>query len=315
MKCTSCGNEMPDNASFCIKCGGKLDASGWRPESGGRAVPSQFQPGTGAPGTAPAAQRDFKIQPLGLGQLFDTGIKIYFRHFKFVVGAAAIVLIPFHLVFFLIFKMMFENPADLENVNIVVMISFVLLTIIMMPLIQGATIKVISDVYMGETVSVKKAYAFAARKIGALILGGIIFGILVGIGTILLIIPGIYLMVAFYLFPYAIVLENKSSTQSLSRSQQLVKGSWFKLFLVILLMGVLTWVIQAIVQVPWEMYVRSSDDILTVIRLMPVVQLIQNILQLLIYPIGIIISILFYYDLRVRKEGYDLEIMAREILE
>ncbi len=42
-------------------------------------------------------------------------------------------------------------------------------------------------------------------------------------------------------------------------------------------------------------------------------QLIAIIVQILIVPIGAIAYILLYYDLRIRKEGFDLVMLANSI--
>jgi hypothetical protein len=38
---------------------------------------------------------------------------------------------------------------------------------------------------------------------------------------------------------------------------------------------------------------------------------IDNIVSVLLTPLGVITSILLYYDLRIRKEGFDLEMLSR----
>jgi hypothetical protein len=38
---------------------------------------------------------------------------------------------------------------------------------------------------------------------------------------------------------------------------------------------------------------------------------IDNLVSILLTPLGVSTSILLYYDLRIRKEGFDLEMLSR----
>ena len=41
--------------------------------------------------------------------------------------------------------------------------------------------------------------------------------------------------------------------------------------------------------------------------------ILSAILIIPIYPLLAVVSTLLYYDLRIRKEGFDLEVMSREL--
>lgn len=60
--------------------------------------------------------------------------------------------------------------------------------------------------------------------------GGFIVGIMVIIGFVLLVIPGIYLGIASSLTFFIIVHEHKGATDSIKRSFDLVKGNWWGVF-------------------------------------------------------------------------------------
>ena len=49
----------------------------------------------------------------------------------------------------------------------------------------------------------------------------------------------------------------------------------------------------------------ASEDLALILVL-----IIQSVLQLLAYPFFYVLTTLFYYDLRIRKEAYDLEMLA-----
>jgi len=63
------------------------------------------------------------------------------------------------------------------------------------------------------------------------IIAGIVFGVLIAIGLILLIIPGIYLAVALYFFLIFVALEDESFIDALRSSWELTKGRRLSVFL------------------------------------------------------------------------------------
>lgn len=63
------------------------------------------------------------------------------------------------------------------------------------------------------------------------IIAGIVFGVVVAIGLVLFIIPGIYLIVALYFFTLFIALEGDSFIDALRSSWELTKGRRLSVFL------------------------------------------------------------------------------------
>jgi hypothetical protein len=103
---------------------------------------------------------------------------------------------------------------------------------------SGVVVKCASDSIEKGTGDLGKAFSSAVTKLPALLLAGLIYAILVGLGLVALIIPGIILAIMFSLNVPAIVIENAGPLGGLSRSRKLVGGRWLKtftLFLIIVL--------------------------------------------------------------------------------
>lgn len=107
-------------------------------------------------------------------------------------------------------------------------------------------------------------------------------GLAVFAGLILLIIPGIIFMVWFSFSVYVLIAEDRKGTQALSRSKQLVKGRWWKVFGRL----VMLWLLGLIV--------------VGVLNSVPLVgTLIAN---LLISSFSVVYLYLLYEDLKEQKE-------------
>lgn len=70
------------------------------------------------------------------------------------------------------------------------------------------------------------------------VIGGIVVSISVGIGTVLLFLPGIFLAASFMFFIFAISVEDRGIYASLKRSWGLARGSRLKLSLLVILSAV-----------------------------------------------------------------------------
>lgn len=80
------------------------------------------------------------------------------------------------------------------------------------------------------------AFTQQARKIVTYFVANLLLGIIVGVGIIFLIIPGIYLMLRLQFSTAFIVEENAGITESLKRSWKITRGEVMPLFLLALAM-------------------------------------------------------------------------------
>jgi hypothetical protein len=117
----------------------------------------------------------------------------------------------------------------------------------------------------------------------------------------------------------ACIVEEKTAWQSIKRANLLTKGTRGRIFVMYLLVMALTFVISMIADV----FMLIGIAILSAMggsKFGPVATAVGLILgllarltlQILIQPIPVIALVLFYYDQRVRIEGYDIELMMEE---
>ncbi len=100
-----------------------------------------------------------------------------------------------------------------------------------------------------RTKNLTKALGNAAGRYVYALAAAIVTGIIVGIGFILLIIPGIYLLIRLTLAVPSVVLENRGPIEGIKRSWDLTKGNWWNIFVVLLVVGIVVLVIQTAVTI------------------------------------------------------------------
>jgi glycerophosphoryl diester phosphodiesterase family protein len=116
-------------------------------------------------------------------------------------------------------------------------------------------------------------------------------GILLGL---LIVIPGIYLGTRWAFTTQAVVVDGRRNTDAIARSGELVTGSWWRVFGIIVCTLLVVFIPGAIIQLPFEAWADSADS--SAISL--VGQLISNAL---ITPFVALVFTLLYFDLLARR--------------
>ena len=138
----------------------------------------------------------------------------------------------------------------------------------------------------------------------------------------------IYLAVRWLFATASVLIEKPLIRRAFERSSALTRGSWWRVWGLLAAFGVLSGAIQYIIAVmigfililPTGTGETTPIDILKRIVMLrfdsinPLFSLIMGwiyfIVATFIYPIWIIGITLLYFDLRIRKEGFDLEMQA-----
>jgi len=252
------------------------------------------------------------LGPRNFGDILGETFRIYGRNFLKLLAIVAIVEVILVVVGIFAGIFSLQQPitgGDIESLIISVGI-FLVAVIVAYPLMAGAVIHAVSEQYLRQTISIGQAYRFAWRRFGAM-LGAWILAFLAVAGIIAICISvvifswvgwicivvgsvaAIYLMVGWIFLCQAALLEGLGPIAALSRSWALVKGDWWRVFGIVLVLVLIAVAIGAI------------------LGLIPVVG--ETIGNILVAPIAMTSGTLLYYDLRVRKEGYSLEALAEEL--
>lgn len=102
--------------------------------------------------------------------------------------------------------------------------------------LQGALIQAVADVRDGKAdLTVSETFRRVQPLLGSIIGAGILLGLGIGVGFLLLIIPGLYLLTIWIAVIPAVVLENRGIIESFGRSRQLVRGNGWNVFGVLIL--------------------------------------------------------------------------------
>lgn len=166
--------------------------------------------------------------------------------------------------------------------------------------VQGAIAYTVYRVLTGKNVSLGNAVSRGMRRIIPLCLAALVAGLGIGIGTLLLIVPGIIVMCVWAVTIPACVVEKRGPLESISRSTDLTRGYRLPIFGLLLITSLCAIAIGAGVGFVAEVAIES----------MIVTALVGELCVAAVQAFNCVMIAIIYYDLRAIKEGVTLDSLA-----
>ena len=238
------------------------------------------------------------LHPRSITEIIDAAFRLLRQHYAQFAVISVVAMLP------LIIMRLFVPPLPtLSNISLyfaLMAVSFVCTNVA-----EGATVIAVSDSYLNGRVDVGGALAGTLSRIPAIFGVVVMRALLIVLGCIALIIPGIYIGLRTFAAMPALLLERKSPDAAVGRSWALAGGSVWKVFVALLLAYLIWFALLVVVQLLGTTLIGGRNP--------QVLAMLMGILSAFIYPIISVVVTLLYYDLRIRREGFDLEIMAKEL--
>lgn len=267
-------------------------------------------------------KRVFNLKPMEFGDIFSYTFRILFHKFFYFYLLMGWIYIPLGLLYnYHSFSLMPDFGLSNEMVVPVFgldqmlrlylsAILYMILLIFLSPLAYAGVIKVVSQLMHGEETSLGGAFrsVFENGRWLRLLAVGVVVSVSTFMGFLAFVLPALLLFVTLSLVPQVVMLEEGGVWQSLSRSWSITLRDLGKVVLVLLVMTILTYIVSytigSIITIPVLilMFLQIESALLYF-----VFGLISNALEVVVAPIPVIAMTLLYYDLRIRREGIDLE--------
>jgi hypothetical protein len=278
------------------------------------------------------AQEPLMLRPMTVSDIIDASIRIYRHNFGPILGISAIVELPIMLISVGVnIAWMRSGLMDVTTTEIqfgpemvagsAAMLIALAVAGILYPLGEAALAIGISERYLGRSIDVGECYRAAMPFWGRVFWTTILYW-LAAYGVFIggLFIAGIFLMIGLvvrYLLGPAVivVIEGRGGANALARSWWLTKDYFWQVFAVMAILFLLVAVISGGLSAPTQAlatyltFQQSEYAMLATISN----QVLVSILNLVLRPVWMIATVLVYYDLRIRKEGFDLMMMAEAL--
>jgi hypothetical protein len=167
---------------------------------------------------------------------------------------------------------------------------------------------VLSDICLGNEPSVRRAFRRAFdRSFGQLIGTFLLYMVIITLGLILCVIPGL-VFYGWYLFALTIVvLERTGGWAALRRSKELGQGCYLRNLGIFFLVNLIIIIGSSLTGGIFFAASEFAGLHLTVAKIA------ANTINMFLAPIVVITTVLMYYDMRARKEAYDNAALAEDL--
>lgn len=184
-----------------------------------------------------------------------------------------------------------------------------MVTLFVHSLLDGAIIVAVARLYLGHEVTISQSLRLAWARIGTIFAATLLNALAVGGGFIALIIPGLLVLCRLAACLPPVILEGASARGSLSRSWKLTKGyagRFFALYLMYLAVAIGFVYLR---NYPIRLILAGGAGGRALHSWQALQLLLGAITSAIVAPPFIIAFTIYYFDLRVRKEGFDLQLM------
>lgn len=270
------------------------------------------------------------LRPRSLAEILDGAV----RHYRVRLVAYVLPFIPMAIASFL-----HSFVTELPGANPLLPMALILVYLAAFLPGFGATAFLAGDDLAGRVLAPGEAWRRALARFAPLVGLSFLFGLAVGgaavvsvlLGAVfaalagplatlalpLLLIPVFYVSVLFSLSGYSLLLEGANAAASMGRSRELMRNNMWRgvgvmLFIVVINVGIgmAAGGLQAVAIV-----LRGEEGELTAgyYAVLAVGTFLQSVGNLLLSPLYTLIYAHFYWDLRVRKEGLDLQMQLQHL--
>ena len=276
--------------------------------------------------TEPAATPS-AFRPRSAFEIIDASIQLLRRQYLQFVTIAAALYVPFIGVVAYAFPRLqamqgMTQPSEIFGTMGPIIILY-LFAFGWMLIVECAIGLAVADSYLGRPIraghSLRQALGRSLPILGAGILKGLLFmllfagvGVLAGLSALLgvfgivlavaaAVVGGCWLYASLFAVPLLVVFEGLGGGSSISRSMALAKGGTPRILGVLLL----SWLIYGAVAVVFSLIGQLVSPLTG--------SLIGFIAGPFIYPMIPAVVTVLYYDMRIRKEGYDIQLLSQSL--
>ena len=217
---------------------------------------------------------------LDVGRVFERIFEIYRDQFTLLIPAALLVFVPVAVISGVIYA---------GDVGILGALIVAAIGTIATYWFQGMVVEAARDILDGRRDhTVGSLVQAACPVIGPLVVAGILAGIAIGLGLLLLIVPGLFLLTIWAVLAPVIVIERRDALSSFGRSRELVRGHGWQVFGVIVVLFLLQFLVTAVIQ---SLANSVADSVVGF-------SLADLIVRLLVAPLSALAAAVLFFELK-----------------
>ncbi|HEY4866176.1 MAG TPA: glycerophosphoryl diester phosphodiesterase membrane domain-containing protein [Candidatus Dormibacteraeota bacterium] len=289
----------------------------WRPEPPAPAGLNPLPPPPPAPG--------LRLRPLSFGELLDETFRVYRRHFWLFVSIALLLALP-SLVLQILSGQADQvgfsasllsgatggsgQDARPPDLNFVALGLQYLLSIALIPFVEGAIALAAIDTALGRPVTLASCFRRVLRRywglLGVALLGVVLLPLFFCLPVF------VWILVRWSMAVPALLAERRGPVQAIQRSWELTRGNWWRLFGILIVVVLIQLVMNSLLGAAGLPIAILIPFVSNLVR-GAVAVTVSTLGTALVTPILYLCVVLLYFDLRIRKESFDLDQLAAQV--
>jgi hypothetical protein len=249
------------------------------------------------------------LRAISLDKILKQAFSIYGEHFVMFLGISAIPNLALLALHFGLEKFPVMRPHAPGWIGLLAGLGVSFASLFASSIVTAATTVAVSDIYLDRTPDLWDCFSRLSGKAFRIAYVAFLVEIVVAVGFLFCLIPGIYWAGVYGIAIPAVVMENISAFQSLKRSEYLTTDSVARIVIAFFMTAAFTGALVLMLRAgaaalgltPHPYGNIPSERVLTLIT--------TTIGGILFGPISAIALALEYFDQRVRKEAFDINQM------
>lgn len=250
-------------------------------------------------------------RPRSVTEIVDAAIQIVRHNYVPLITLVAVAYVPFLLLQMTAFRhlMMQMAPSQSPAAMIATFSSgelwaYYAVSIVWFALIDASMTVAAADAYLGRPVEVASALKRALPRVGPAVVAILIKYTVIVLGFVFFVVGGFWFVALFFAVPATVVLERNGPLAGLRRSAHLSRQLKGHVLLSLVLVYGLYFVLIGGAGIAFASIGGNNQ---------PAVQGFSALVTILVYPFVPTVQMLLYYDARIRKEGYDIDLLAQRV--
>ncbi len=257
---------------------------------------------------------DTSLRPRSISEIVDAAFTIYRRNFVPLIVVTALMYSPYMILATFRSGSVTSTSGTLSASTAAAMTSGVLATIAMMvlyvvcySLVTGAVTQLGSQAYLeGGRADIERAVRATIPRIPSLIVSGFLLGVSLFVGFLCFIVGAFYVAARFFAVSPVVALEGVGALDAFSRSSKLSSGrKWMILGTLALVYG-----IYFLISMGISLFAVLPAALTGNTWIAVVVSLTFSVLA---HPVTSLVTMVLYYDTRIRAEGFDVEHLSSQL--
>jgi len=266
-----------------------------------------------------------RLRPLSIGEILDAAIKVVTRHWKPLIICVVALVLPLSILQVLVTVSIdpeglefspevspTQTPEELladQGIALGITLVFAMITFVF---VNTACFKAVCDAWLGAEPTAGRSLRYGFTRAPMVTLLAIVWTAVMLVAWIPLFIPMIWLGVMWCISLSALLFERRGPFKALGRSYSLIEGRFWASLLLLLVSSLIVGIVGSFVAfIPAgiaEVVARENTLVLAVATVVG-----TTLASCITYPYSAAVLTILYFDQRVRKEGFDVQMLAEGV--